>query len=66
VLPGMVFFIDTGQGRGHAGFVADVVGGTLVTIEGNSNSVGLREGIGVFQRSSRKIRDINTGFVAFA
>ena len=66
VLPGMVFFIDTGQGRGHAGFVADVVGGTLVTIEGNSNSVGLREGIGVFQRSSRKIRDINMGFIAFA
>jgi lysozyme family protein len=66
VLPGMVFFLDTGGGHGHAGFIADVIGGTLVTIEGNTNSVGLREGIGVFQRSSRKIRDINTGFVAFA
>jgi CHAP domain len=66
VLPGMVFFIDTGGGHGHAGFVADVIGGTLVTIEGNTSEAGLREGIGVFQRSSRKIRDINEGFVAFA
>ena len=66
VLPGMVFFIDTGAEHGHAGFVVDVVVGTLVTIEGNTNSAGLREGIGVFQRSSRKIRDINMGFIAFA
>ena len=42
VLPGMVFFIDTGGGHGHAGFVADVIGGTLVTIEGNTSEAGLR------------------------
>lgn len=66
VVPGMVFYIDTGGTTGHTGIVADVVGGTLVTIEGNTNDGGHREGIGVFQRSRRKIRDINMGFVAFA
>jgi ABC-type sulfate transport system substrate-binding protein len=66
VVPGMVFFIDTGGTTGHTGFVADVIGGTLVTIEGNTNNGGGREGIGVFQRSRRKLRDINLGFVAFA
>jgi lysozyme family protein len=66
VAPGMVFYIDTGSNTGHAGLVADVIGGTLVTIEGNTTSVtGSREGIGVFQRSSRKIKDINLGFIGF-
>lgn len=66
VAPGMVFYIDTGSTTGHAGLVADVIGGTLVTIEGNTTSVtGSREGIGVFQRSSRKIKDINLGFIGF-
>jgi hypothetical protein len=66
VTPGMVFYIDTGPSTGHAGFVADVVGSTLVTIEGNTNDGGSREGIGVFQRSKRKIKDITIGFAAFA
>jgi lysozyme family protein len=66
VMPGMVFYIDTGQATGHAGFVADVVGGTLVTIEGNTNDDGSREGIGVFTRSQRKIKDISIGFAVFA
>ncbi len=65
VVPGMVFYIDTGGTTGHAGFVADVVGGTLVTIEGNTNDGGGREGIGVFHRSKRKIRDIDIGFALF-
>jgi hypothetical protein len=65
VVPGMVFYIDTGGTTGHTGFVADVIGGRLVTIEGNTNDGGSREGIGVFQRTRRKIRDINLGFVAF-
>lgn len=66
VVPGMVFYIDTGGATGHAGFVADVVGATLVTVEGNTNDGGGREGIGVFHRTRRKIRDISLGFVAFA
>lgn len=65
VTPGMVFYIDTGGGAGHAGFVADVIDGRLVTIEGNTNDGGSREGIGVFLRSRRRIEAINLGFVAF-
>jgi hypothetical protein len=66
VTPGMVFYIDTGGGHGHAGFVADVIGGTLVTIEGNTNEGGSSNGIGVFHRTQRKIRDISIGFISFA
>jgi lysozyme family protein len=65
VRPGMVFFIDTGGGKGHAGIVADLVGSRLVTIEGNTNDGGSREGIGVFARSGRRIAEINLGFAAF-
>ena len=66
VRPGMIFHIDTGGRTGHAGFVVDVVGGKLVTIEGNTNDDGSREGIGVFNRTSRRISSISLGFVAFA
>ncbi len=66
VVPGMVFYIDTGGGTGHAGFVSDVVNGRLSTIEGNTTLVeGSREGIGVFARSGRRIEQINVGFVEF-
>jgi lysozyme family protein len=66
VTPGMVFYIDTGGGHGHAGFVDDVIGGTLVTTEGNTNENGSSNGIGVFHRTQRKIKDISIGFIAFA
>jgi lysozyme family protein len=66
VTPGMVFYIDTGGVHGHAGFVADLIGGTLVTIEGNTNEGGSSNGIGVFHRSQRKIKDITIGFISFA
>ncbi len=57
VRPGMVFTLDTGGGKGHAGIVEDVDGarGTLLTLEGNTNNGGSREGYGVFRRRSRKI-----------
>ncbi|MEG4800136.1 CHAP domain-containing protein [Microcoleus sp. ARI1-B5] len=68
VKPGMIFTIDTGEpgGFGHAGFVEKVVGGRLVTIEGNTNTGGSREGIGVFRRDTRKIADINKGFIDYS
>jgi hypothetical protein len=65
VEPGMVFYIDTGGGTGHAGFVTTVIGGRLTTIEGNTNEGGSREGIGVFTRTRRRIDSINVGFIAF-
>ncbi|MFK8253923.1 CHAP domain-containing protein [Ancylobacter terrae] len=58
VKPGMVFLLDTGGGKGHAGIVEAVnrSKGTLTTIEGNTNNGGSREGYGVFRRTTRKIR----------
>jgi lysozyme family protein len=67
VKPGMIFTIDTGSpgGLGHAGFVERVSGGRLVTVEGNTNRDGSREGIGVFRRDGRKINTINKGFIDY-
>lgn len=68
VQPGMVFIIDTGApgGAGHTGLVERVEGGKLVTIEGNTNEAGGREGIGVFRRNRRKINRINKGFIDYS
>lgn len=52
----MLFFIDAGGGKGHAGLVTEVNGDRLTTIEGNTNNEGSREGIGVFKRTTRKIK----------
>lgn len=65
VLPGQIFIISTGGGLGHTGLVENVSGGILTTIEGNTNDGGSREGIGVFRRTSRKIKDINKGFIQY-
>lgn len=67
VRPGQIFIIDTGSPGviGHTGLVARVAVGKLVTIEGNTNDGGSREGIGVFQREARRIRDINVGFIDY-
>lgn len=46
--------------------VIEVANGRLVTIEGNSNDNGSREGIGVFQRDARKISRINKGFIDYS
>lgn len=67
VRPGMIFIIDTGSpgGTGHTGLVEKVIGGRLITIEGNTNNNGSREGIGVFRRDGRKISSINKGFIDY-
>ena len=65
VKPGQIFTIDTGGGLGHAGFVLEVAGGKLITVEGNTNDTGARDGIGVFRRQSRKILSINKGFIDY-
>jgi len=65
VQPGHIFVIDTGGGHGHTGLVEGVVGGKLITIEGNTNDVGGREGVGVFRRESRRVRDVNLGFIDY-
>lgn len=66
VKPGALFIIDFGQGLGHSGIVMEVANGRLVTIEGNTNDNGSRNGIGVFRRDARKISKINKGFIDYS
>ncbi len=65
VAPGSVFIVDHGHGKGHTGLVARVEAGVLVTLEGNTNPGGSREGDGVYERR-RPIAAINTGFLDYA
>lgn len=54
--PGDIFIMDFGGGKGHTGFVEDVKGDRIMTIEGNSNDEGSREGYEVCRKpGGRKI-----------
>ncbi|MCI0338016.1 MAG: peptidoglycan-binding protein [Acidobacteria bacterium] len=66
VRPGSLFIIDLGEGLGHSGMVIETTNGRLVTIEGNTNDNGSRNGIGVFRRDARKINQINKGFIDYS
>ena len=55
VEPGMIFMLDLGGGKGHAGLVIGVEGDHIITIEGNTNPGGSSDGFGVFRRASRPI-----------
>lgn len=66
VNPGSLFIIDFGEGLGHSGMVIEIANGRLLTIEGNTNDNGSRNGIGVFQRDARKISKINKGFIDYS
>lgn len=59
--PGDIFIMDFGGGLGHTGFVEDVIGTNIHTIEGNSNDEGSREGYEV----CRRVRKISSciGFI---
>lgn len=48
--PGAVFIMDLGKGLGHTGFIENVVGEDVHTIEGNTNDSGSREGYEVCRR----------------
>jgi CHAP domain len=63
--PGMIFILDHGGGLGHTGIIAQVNGGLLATIEGNTDASKTREGGGVY-RLTRKIADINLGYIDYA
>jgi hypothetical protein len=58
-----IFVIDRGEGKGHCGFVLEVLpDGHMVTLEGNTGPGPAapaedREGDGVYQRSDRKAAD---------
>lgn len=63
--PGMVFIMDFGRGLGHTGFVEQVVGGHVHTIEGNTDPTQSREGGGVY-RLVRKMADIKKGYIDYS
>ena len=65
IRPGMVLIMDFGGGKGHTGFVESVHGGFITTVEGNTDASKTREGGGVY-RLTRKIVDINKGFIDYA
>jgi len=58
-VPGSIFIMDFGNGKGHAGFVEKVEGNVLHTIEGNTNAAGSREGDRVVRRT-RNISQIRS------
>jgi hypothetical protein len=60
----MVFIMDFAGGEGHTAIVESVHGGSITTIEGNSNNQGRRDGAGVF-RLTRKINRINEGLIDY-
>jgi len=66
VKPGSLFIIDLGGGFGHSGMVVETNSGRMITIEGNTNDGGSRNGIGVFKRDARKINQINKGFIDYS
>lgn len=47
---GDIFIMDFGRGLGHTGFVENIEGDTIHTIEGNTNDTGSREGYEVCRR----------------
>jgi peptidoglycan hydrolase-like protein with peptidoglycan-binding domain len=65
LMPGHIFIINHGNYRGHTGIVTSVKNGYVQTIEGNSNTGGSREGVGVVSLS-RKIVSINQGFIDYS
>jgi hypothetical protein len=66
VEPGFLFAMDFGGGVGHIGFVAEVAGAHLVTVEGNTGPDGTREGVGVFRRTQRRLGNVNLGFIDYS
>jgi hypothetical protein len=66
VEPGFLFAMDFGKGVGHIGFVAEILGAHLVTVEGNTGADGTREGVGVFRRTQRRLSNINLGFIDYS
>ncbi len=66
IRPGMVFILDHGGGHGHTGFVRQSAGGALKTVEGNTNTDGSNNGVGVFELNRRSVMDRQLlGFIDF-
>ena len=62
-LRGDIFIMDFGSGHGHTGFVTEVVGDRIMTIEGNSNDDGSREGYEVCRKPHGRPISSCKGFI---
>ena len=60
---GDLFVLDLGHGEGHIGFVLEVKGTTILTIEGNSNENGSREGYEVCHKPNGRLISSIHGFI---
>jgi hypothetical protein len=65
IVPGTLFLLRTTGEHGHMGFIEQVQGNLLTTIEGNTNLDGSSNGIGVFRRTARTIPQNNLGFILY-
>lgn len=61
---GAIFIMDHGGGRGHTGIILESGSGFIASIEGNTDASKSREGGGVY-RTSRKLNEINVGFIDY-
>jgi len=57
ILPGYQMILDYGHGTGNTGLVESINGVSLVTIEGNSNNNGSRDGEMVVRQTRRTLKD---------
>jgi len=60
---GDIFIMDFGGGKGHTGFVTNVVGDRINTVEGNSNDEGSREGFEVCRKPGGRAISSCKGFL---
>lgn len=64
IVPGLIFIISRGDGKGHTGIVIGVENGIIHTIEGNTNNTCASEGLMVCALQ-RKISTISAGFIKY-
>jgi hypothetical protein len=64
IVPGLIFIISRGDGKGHTGIITGVQNGFIQTIEGNTNNTHSAEGLMVCALS-RKISTISAGFIRY-
>jgi hypothetical protein len=62
-MKGDIFIMDFGGGKGHTGFVTNVVGDRINTVEGNSNDEGSREGFEVCRKPGGRAISSCKGFL---
>jgi hypothetical protein len=65
IKPGMQFLMKFSPTAGHTGLVESVQGNKLITLEGNSNVAGSRDGVAVTRQTKRTISSINLGFISY-